>query len=107
MYRKDYARAGFKMLTVVDSTGKRTTRHIMIFTIALVPMTLLTTFFGITGVLYSAAALILGTIFLICVVLMILSDDKTQNVNASARRVFFASLLYLPTLMIVMSIDKV
>ncbi len=110
MYKKDYARAGFKMLTMFDEDGKRTSRQVMIFTIALLPATLIMPFLGMAGLIYSVSAMILGTAFLGFGVLFIRSTHADEiihhNINSSARRMFFASLVYLPLLMIVMSLDK-
>lgn len=112
MYRKDYARAGFKLLTVVDEDGRRTGRQIMIYCIALIPATLVTTLLGFTGVLYFVSAGVLGFSFLFFAVLFARysGEDRTGNLLAAnfySRRIFFASLLYLPALLIMMSVDKV
>jgi len=112
MYRKDYARAGFKLLTVVDEDGKRTSRQIMIYCIALIPATLVTTLLGFTGVLYFVSAGVLGFSFLLIAILFARYSGKQHTGNMSmanvySRRIFFASLLYLPALLILMFIDKV
>ena len=111
MYKKDYARAGFRMLSVDDDDGKKTTRQIVVFTVILIPATLLSSYLGLTGLTYTIAALALGGIFLAIGFLFMratyLGSDAHQHVNVYARRMFFASLLYLPLLMIVMSMDKI
>ena len=112
MYRKDYARAGFKMLTVVDPDGRKTSRQILYFTVSLIPASLLGTFLGLTGTASTVAALALGAMFLWLVVAFLRSaydsaESSSVRHNVCARRIFFASLLYLPILMTVMSIDKV
>jgi len=112
MYKKDYARAGFRMLTVGDDSGKTTTRQIVAFTVILIPATLFSSYLGLTGLAYTIAALTLGGMFLTIGFLFLRSahlvaDTQQQNVNMYARRMFFASLLYLPLLMIVMSMDKI
>lgn len=113
MYRKDYARAGFKMLTVVDPQARRTGNQILLFTMTLLIATMMTTVTGSTGVFYAAAALMLGMTFLAFGFLFRHytlnghTAENAQRVNLYARKLFFASLLYLPLLMIMMSIDKV
>lgn len=110
IYKNDYARAGFKMLTLFDMHGKHTSRQIMIFTALLLPTTLLLPLLGFTGALYSFSAAVLGAAFLGVAYGFMQStharDISHQSVHGHARRMFFASLLYLPILMIVMSIDK-
>ena len=111
MYRKDYARAGFKMLTVIDADGHRTSNQIVLFTIALIPATYMTTVFGITGIYYGVTAAVIGIVFLAFGILMQYHNSPAhhdgQKGNLYARKLFFASLIYLPVLMIAMSIDKV
>lgn len=48
MYRKDYSRAGFRILTVEDHSGRKTGRHILIYCLALLPVTLAPTLLGMT-----------------------------------------------------------
>ena len=112
MYRKDYARAGYKFISVSDTTGRHTSRQIMFYTTALLPLTLQLSIIGKTGTLYSFAAIIFGLLFLMNAVLLIKysirnSAEHAHKYNAHARRLFFASLLYLPLLMTFMTIDKV
>jgi protoheme IX farnesyltransferase len=112
MYKKDYARAGFRMLTVDDDNGKKTSRQILIFAVILIPATLVSSYLGLTGLAYTVAALMLGGIFLSIGILFLrsahlASETQQHHVNIYARRMFFASLLYLPLLMFVMSMDKI
>jgi protoheme IX farnesyltransferase len=112
MYRKDYARAGYKMLTVTDEEGTSTSRHIFWFTAALIPVSAVMTLFGSTGWMYLAGAVVLGAVFLAYgyVFRSLTRDsdlsDRPIQLAACARKMFFASLIYLPLLMVLMSIDK-
>jgi protoheme IX farnesyltransferase len=112
MYRKDYARAGFKILTVMDHDARQTSAQIILFTVTLLPASVMTTVIGSTGILYAILAIVFGAIFLAYGIILrhfTMHGDpvaSTQKVNLYARRLFYASLLYLPLLMIVMSIDK-
>lgn len=102
MYREDYERGGFRMLSSFDPAGRRTARLTVLYTIALLPVSLLPTFFGLTGWLYGAGAIALGAIFLgYCVTLFL---DRARG---RAHRVFVASILYLPALLALMVVDKV
>jgi protoheme IX farnesyltransferase len=112
VYRKDYARAGFRMLTVLDADGARTSRQMLLCTSALIPSSLGLTLAGVTGNYYLAGALILGIAFLTYGVLFARVSESGDagalaKSNVYAWRMFSASLLYLPALMILMTIDKV
>lgn len=111
MYRKDYARAGFKILPVLDKSGIRTSRQILFYCIALLPASIASSMIGLTGTISIVVALFLGAGFLLLSLPMMKFSTSTQpdssnKINLYSRRVFFASLAYLPLLMIVMSFDK-
>jgi protoheme IX farnesyltransferase len=93
MYRKDYARAGYKMLPVLDESGIATSRQMLIYSIALIPASVLPTLVGLAGLVFFAGALIISAASLLVAVRF--SLDRS---NANARRLFSASLLYLPVL---------
>jgi protoheme IX farnesyltransferase len=93
MYRKDYARAGYKMLPVLDASGVATSRQMTIYSIALIPASVLPTLVGLAGMIYFAGALLLSIAALLVAVHF--SLDRS---NTNARRLFSASLLYLPVL---------
>jgi protoheme IX farnesyltransferase len=110
MYKKDYARAGYRILSVLDADGKRTASHCFIHIITLIPATLALPLIGVSGWFYTASALVLGAFLLIYGYLFLRSADGmegTVKLNNWSRRLFFASLIYLPVLMIGMVIDKV
>ncbi len=102
LYRNDYARAGFRLLPVIDPDGKSTGRQIVSNCFALLAVGLIPTLIGFTGATYFFCALALGSIFLWCGVSLALSCSQ-----AAARRLLFASLVYLPVLLAVMAFDKV
>ena len=52
MYREDYARAGIRMLPVVEPDGQATARHIVLCSIALIPVSLIPTWLSMTGKVY-------------------------------------------------------
>ena len=111
MYRKDYARAGFRILPVLDETGKRTSRQIVAYTIALIPASIATSLLGLTGIVSFIGGIVLGAGFLFLTILLsrftgVSEVQSANNVNLYSRRVFFASLIYLPALMLLMTLDK-
>ncbi len=93
MYRKDYARAGYRMLPVLDAPGIATSRQILIYSIALIPASVVPTLVGLAGMVYFAGALLLSVASLLVAIRF--SLDRS---NANARRLFSASLWYLPVL---------
>ena len=101
LYRNDYAAAGFKMLPVIDTASGVTGRQIVVYTISLIPATLLPFALQMTGPIYLTLAILLNIAFL-C---FALSAATTQS-RPDARRLFLASILYLPLLLAVMMIDK-
>jgi protoheme IX farnesyltransferase len=101
MYRDDYARAGFRMLPVIEPDGRSTGRQAVVYAAALVPLSLAPTLMHMTGSAYIAGALVLGIAFLWLVVRF----ARTRDVR-DARRVFFGSIVYLPLLWGLMIADK-
>jgi protoheme IX farnesyltransferase len=101
MYREDYARAGILMLPVVEPDGRVTGQQIVVYTIMLLPVSLLPTALGMAGNVYLVGALILGLLFLYSSLRAALSQSRQQ-----ARRLLLASVLYLPLLFILMVLDR-
>jgi len=101
IYRDEYARAGFKMLPVVDPQGHRTGRQAVSHTLGLLPVSLCPFLFKLTGPVYLVGALVLGLAFLWFAIQF--SRDLTVT---RARQLFYASILYLPLLLAVMVLDK-
>jgi len=101
MYREDYARAGFPMLPVVEPDGHSTARQAVVYTAALLPVALAPTLVGMSGRLYFGAALAITLIFLGVSIRFAL----TRAVR-DARRLFFASIIYLPILWAMMIVDR-
>lgn len=102
IYRDEYAKAGFQMLPAVDPDGQRTARQAVSHTLALLPVSLLPFLFHLAGPLYLAGALVLGAVFLAFAILF-----ARGLALAQARRLFFASIVYLPLLLAVLVLDKV
>lgn len=102
LHREDYARAGIRVLPVVDPDGISTERQIVTGCLALLAVGLLPTLIGLTGPVYFFGALALGMLFLGCG----MAQAVSRSVPA-ARRLLFASLLYLPVLLALMAFDKV
>jgi protoheme IX farnesyltransferase len=101
LYRSDYALGGFKMLPVVDGDLNFTSRQIVLYAAALIPVSLVPALIGMAGALYFACAVLMGLAFLSFGV-----SCATTRARADARKLFFASIIYLPLLLAVLMVDK-
>ena len=102
LYRDEYARAGFRILPVLDPEGVSTGRQVVTYCLALLVVGLFPTFVGLTGLLYFVVAFVLGLLFLGFGI-----ELARSYTVAAARRLLFASLLYLPLTFVLMALDKV
>src|SRR5205085_3996423 len=64
MYREDYARAGIRMLPVVQPSGEGTARQIVLYSLALIPVSLIPSLLRMSGSVYFFGALALGLWYL-------------------------------------------
>lgn len=101
MYRNDYERAGYRILSVLDKDGGTTSRQILLYTSALLPVSLLPTTIGLAGRAYFYGAFALGLAFLVLGIVLALTRR-----NKDAKHLFHYSLLYLPLLLLLMAIDR-
>ena len=93
MHRDDYASAGMPLLPVIEPDGRSTGRQAVLYAAATIPVSLLPTLIGLAGPRYLVAALVLGI-----VVLWLAFTFATTRTQATARRLFFATIIYLPLL---------
>ncbi|MCY7377225.1 MAG: heme o synthase [Pyrinomonadaceae bacterium] len=97
MYKDQYAKAGIKMLPVVEPSGKITARQIVIFTVLLLPVSLVPFFIGMAGLVYLIGASLLGLWFLAASI----KAARAKSVE-QARKLLLVSVLYLPLLFALM-----
>ena len=101
LFRDDYKAGGFRMLPVVDEDLGSTSRQILLYSSALIPVTLFPGVIGMAGFTYFLSAVVLGLAFFgfgaTCAI------TRTRQ---DARRLFFASIIYLPLLLAIMMLDK-
>src|SRR3989454_5183493 len=102
IYREDYQRGGLAMLSVTDPDGRHTGRMMLLYAMALLPVSLLPTLLGVTGALYFFGALTLGLAYAGVSVAM-----TAAVTTARAWRVFLVSIVYLPALLTLMVLDKI
>lgn len=101
MYREDYSRAGILMLPVVEPDGRVTAQQIVLYTLMLIPVSLLPTVLGISGRFYFFGAIVLGLLFLYSSIRAAFSMSRQH-----AKQLLLASVLYLPLLFILMVVNK-
>ena len=101
MYRDDYARAGIKMLPVVEPEGRVTAQQIVSYTLLLLPVSLMPAMVNLAGSIYFVGAIVLGLGFLYFSVRAAIAKSPWQ-----ARRLLLASVLYLPALFGLMVLNR-
>lgn len=112
MYRKDYARAGFKMLPVIDEKGRRIGFSLLAYSILLLLTSTSFTLLRIAGSWYLVGSLLMGLLFIVPI-LKFVEAARSENEMATIRKnrfsriIFFSSLIYLPGLMLLMSLDRI
>jgi protoheme IX farnesyltransferase len=99
MYKDDYAAGGYKVLPVVDESGRRTARAILVWSVALVLITLAPGLLmsPAAGALYATVAGLMGVGFLMLSMRVVRTRER-----ADARRAFIASVIHLPLLLVVL-----
>jgi protoheme IX farnesyltransferase len=100
LYRNDYLAGGFKMLPGESEVLAR--RQIVIWSIGLIPITLLPALLHMSGMIYATCAVLLGLAFLSFGISCATTRDRSD-----ARKLFFASIIYLPILLAAMMVDRV
>lgn len=100
-YREDYRRGGMKMLSVVDPHGHATATQMIVYTLALVIVSVWPPRLLMTGDLYPLLAILLGAFFLVPVVVAAI-----RRTEATMRGAFVASIVYLPLLLGAMLLDR-
>jgi len=102
LYREDYAAAGCRLLPVVDRDGPSTGRHVAFNSLACVGAGLLPVFVGIAGSTYALISIVLGVGYV-----GISFWFTWRETLASARLLFLGSLVYLPVLLVALTLDRV
>jgi protoheme IX farnesyltransferase len=100
MFRDDYANAGIPLLPVIQPDGRTTGHQVVLYSAALIPVSLLPMAAGLASAYYLVGAITLGAI------LMVLSLEFAQSRSMpAARRLFYGTILYLPLLWAVLLAD--
>lgn len=109
LYREDYERAGIRMLPVVERSGRSTAQAILVYGLALIPVTVAPFLMGISGRVYFVGAVALGaTLFWFCFRIWRAKLTPSQpRAKLLARQLLQATVLYLPMLFALMMINSV
>lgn len=101
-HRADYARAGVRILPVLDPSGRRTARQTLLWTAVLLPVSLLPSLVGTAGFAYAFGAFVLTLLFLRSSLAF-----ARETTDGRARSLFFASISWLPAILILLVLDRV
>ncbi len=97
---EDYERAGFRLLPGGGSPGRTNAALILLYTLFVIPVGMLPWVFGFTGAVAMVVAVLGGVMMVVPAVQLFLSGDKRD-----ARKLMFASFLYLPVVQIAYVLD--
>jgi heme o synthase len=104
LYREDYASGGIQMLPVVEQDGRSTAHRILIYSVALIPVSILPSLMGMAGRIYLFGALLLGVgLLYFGIRLAFLKLPLASALSKKrARQVLQATVIYLPLLFALM-----
>ena len=102
-YRHDYARVNFPMLTTRDPDGGAVARWSLVNTVAVVALSILPSFLGLTTIGYAIISALLGGWFLARAVAFL----RPATRDAMARKLFLCSIAWLPLQLGALVIDRV
>src|SRR5215472_14890633 len=108
LYREDYAAGDIQMLPVVEPEGHSTALRIILYSVALIPVSLLPTFLGMAGRTYMIGAFVLGAA-LLCFGVRLASLRLPVSAPRSkqrARQLLQATVIYLPLLFVLMMLNS-
>lgn len=102
IYREDYARAGHRMVPTEPGSEGMAGRYALLYSLSIVPVTLMPALSGMAGWVYVVGALVLGAIYI-----WPAYQFSRAETHGNARKLLFASIVYLPALMALLFIDPV
>jgi protoheme IX farnesyltransferase len=109
LYREDYANGAIRMLPVVEPDGRSTSLRILLYSLALLPASLIPAFLGMSGQIYLVGAVLLGVVFVYFGARLIVLDLPVNDIRSKlrARQLFRCSIFYLPLLFALMMSDAI
>lgn len=103
LYREDYARGGFRMLSLYDKTGRRVSLRAIIWSVPLIALTALAWVNGESGWLFLIGGSILSYGYLRESIRMFTATERDKP----ARRLFLSSIIFLPSYLLLMVADRI
>jgi heme o synthase len=109
LYREDYAKGGVRMLPVVEQDGRSTARRIILYSLVLIPISIVPSLMGMAGSIYLVGAVVLGVLLLYFGVRLAFLDLPLASPQSKlrARHVLQATVIYLPLLFALMMSNSV
>ena len=101
IYRRDYEAAGYRTMAALDPSGGLLARRAVLYAAALSAASLMPTLTGVAGTAYFLGALILSGAFFATALYF-----NARRTDAAARRLFFASLIYLTSILVLLMLDR-
>ena len=107
LYREDYAKAGIRMLPVVQPDGWSTAVEALVYAVLMLPVSVVPYFLHIEGPVYLVSAIVLGLGYLAYTIRFtrITRSVTTAESRGYARDLLRASVIYLPLLLTVMMLN--
>jgi protoheme IX farnesyltransferase len=107
LYRDDYARAGIRMLPVVEPDGWSTVMQALFYAVIMIPVSVVPWYLHLTGKVYLVSAVLLGAGYLYYTIRFARIPRTKSQVESRklARELLKASVIYLPLLLIIMMLD--
>jgi heme o synthase len=107
LYREDYQEGGIRMLPVVEADGRSTARQILLYSLGLIPISMLPTLLGMSGKLYWLGALLMGCVLFYCGLRLAMFNRAANPARSKqwARHLLRATVYYLPLLFALMMLS--
>jgi protoheme IX farnesyltransferase len=109
LYREDYERASIRMLPIVEPDGRSTARQILLYSMGLVPISLLPALFRMSGFTYLIGAFVLsaGLFYVGSRLAMLKTSPISAQSKKRARQLLQATIVYLPLLFALMMLNSI
>ena len=99
IYKEDYKNGGYKMMSLYDETGWQAVFLILLGTVSLVPVSILPYVYQMASDFYFFTAILCNCFFLASGLLLLINRNKFM------KQYFYASIIYLPVLLLVLMLD--
>jgi protoheme IX farnesyltransferase len=101
IYKKDYKKAGFKMITTGENIDLKLKFYIGIFSALVIMFSIMPSFIGMGGVFYIIGAFLIGFYFIKSSYKMMVNQN-----HKNAKKLLFATIIYYPVLLVIFVLDQ-